>query len=117
MSSDDSSQIWMNTNSVNSTDPAGMQLISQLNAFTGSYTLGGQNVSLTGNQRYYIEARWREGGGGDGVRIAIKSQGDGNTPGAGEAISGSFFELATNELRYGPIKMAGIVAQTNGGFL
>jgi hypothetical protein len=117
MASDDSSQIWMNTNAVNSTDPGGMSLIGQLNAFTGSYTLVGQNVSLTGGQRYYLEARWREGTGGDGIRIQIKSQGDGSTPGAGEAISASFFELATNEVRYGPIKLAGIVAQTNGVFL
>src|SRR5205085_9108927 len=60
--SDDSSQLWMNTNAVNSTDPAGMQLLGQLNSFTSAYTLAGQNVSLTAGQRYYAEVRWREGG-------------------------------------------------------
>ena len=35
----DAAQLYMNTNAVNSTDPAGAVLLGQLNAFTSAYTL------------------------------------------------------------------------------
>ena len=74
--SDDAAQLYMNTNAVNSTDPAGAVLLGQLNAFTSAYTLLGQNVPLVGGQSYYIEARWKDGTGGDGIAMAFRAQSD-----------------------------------------
>ena len=86
--SDDSSVLYMNTNAVNSTDPAGKVRLGQLNAFTAAYTLAGQNISLVAGQRYYMEGVWREGGGGDGMTIAVRSQADATVPPVTEVILG-----------------------------
>ena len=45
MRSDDAAQLYMNTNAVNSTDPAGAVLLGQLNAFTSAYTSGSKRAS------------------------------------------------------------------------
>src|SRR5262249_47430748 len=101
--------LWINTNAVNSTDPAGMKLVGNVTAFNSAYTLQGQNIALTGGQPYYIEARWREGTGGDGFGLAMRAQADGNTPPIYESIPGSFFRYPTNQLATGPIGIQGIV--------
>lgn len=111
---DDTYQLFMNTNAVNSTDPAGARLISSLNSWTGDYTTSGQNVALTGGQRYYIEARFLEGGGGDGFSLAVRAQNDPNQPPGGtgasadmEVADGSLFEYpAALDTRVGAISVA-----------
>ena len=104
--SDDSSQLLMNTNAVNSTDPVGAVLLGQLNAFNATPTLAGQNITLVGGQRYYLEGRWREGGGGDGMTVAVRSQGDGTVPTVQDVILPNMLEFPTNLLRVGPIGFA-----------
>jgi uncharacterized repeat protein (TIGR01451 family) len=109
--SDDSSQLYMNTNAINSTDPGGMVLLGQLTAFTSAYTLVGQNVPLVGGQNYYIEARWKEGTGGDGIAMAFRAQSDAVTPPIGtvpEIAGGTAFALPTALVRVGPVTLAGI---------
>jgi hypothetical protein len=95
--SDDSSQLLINTNSVNSTDPAGATVVGQVAANVGAYTLAGQNINLTAGQRYYIEARWKEGTGGDGCWVAVRSQGDTAVPAVSAVgIDPNFLEFPTN---------------------
>src|SRR5882672_8562315 len=64
--SDDSCQLFMNTNAVNSTDPAGKNFLTEVPSFINATTyISNKVVSLVGGQRYYIEGLWREGTGGD----------------------------------------------------
>jgi uncharacterized repeat protein (TIGR01451 family) len=110
--SDDSSQLYMNTNAVNSTDPAGMVLLGQLTAFTGAFTLVGQNVPLNGGQSYYIEARWKEGTGGDGIAMTFRAQSDTAPPPTvpvPELASPDWFGLPNPPvLRLGPVGLTGL---------
>jgi len=101
--SDDSSILYMNTNAVNSTDPAGKRELGRLLVFTSGYTLMGQNISLVGGQRYYMEGVWREGGGGDGMTVQARSQNDGSVPGVQEVILGNLMELPADLDRIGPV--------------
>jgi autotransporter-associated beta strand protein len=109
--SDDAAQLYMNTNAVNSTDPAGAVLLGQLTAFTGAYTLLGQNVPLVGGQSYYIEARWKEGTGGDGIAMAFRAQSDAAVPPIGPIVdvapAGSF-AVPVGQIDVGPIALTGI---------
>ncbi len=107
--SDDSSQLWMNTNAVNSTDPAGKSLLGQLGASTAAQTLVAQNVSLVGGQKYYLEGLWREGGGGDGMTVAVRSQGDAAVPTAQDVIPGNLLELPTPLAHIGAVSLTSIV--------
>jgi hypothetical protein len=111
---DDVAQLYMNTNAVNSTDPAGKVLLGQSpNAFVGGgpFTLVGQNISLVGGQRYYLETLWREGGGGDGVAVAVRAQNDASTPPTSpvEVIPASMLEYPLEWGRAGMVNFTGIV--------
>ncbi len=121
MRSDDASQLYMNTNAVNSTDPAGKTLIGRLDVFTVGYNPVANGISLTGGQRYYMEALWKEGGGGDGVAVAVRAQSDlgnpfigpsGTAPSVGgptEVIPASMLEYPLAVGRAGAVNMVGIV--------
>jgi uncharacterized repeat protein (TIGR01451 family) len=106
---DDSGQVWMNTNAVNSADPAGMALIGGLLYFTNSnYALVGQNVALTGGQAYYTEVRFREGTGGDGFSITFRAQSDPTIPPVTEVAPATLFSLPASLARIGPPRIAGL---------
>jgi hypothetical protein len=109
--SDDAAQLYMNTNAVNSTDPAGAVLLGQLTAFTSAYTLLGQNVPLVGGQSYYIEARWKEGTGGDGIAMAFRAQSDAAVPPIGPVIdvapAGSL-AVPVGQIDVGPVALTGL---------
>jgi uncharacterized repeat protein (TIGR01451 family) len=108
--SDDSSQLWMNTNAVNSTDPAGKVLLGVITDFyDANYRLMAENVPLIGGQRYYIEGRWRDGTGGDGMTIAIRAQTASSArPASTEIMPASFFEYPARADRFGAVNLAGI---------
>jgi autotransporter-associated beta strand protein len=107
--SDDSSQLWMNTNAVNSTDPAGMVLLGRITDFYDvNYRLMAQNVALVGGQRYYIEGRWRDGTGGDGMTVAVRAQENLTTPPNTEIAGGNLFEFPTDRDRVGAVNLVGI---------
>ncbi|MBN2506720.1 MAG: immunoglobulin domain-containing protein [Verrucomicrobia bacterium] len=91
--SDDASQLFMNTNAVNSTDPAGAKLLASQNGYNANYTTSAQNVPLVGGQKYYIEGRWKEGTGGDGMTVAVRAQSDGATPPNTEWIRENLLEF------------------------
>jgi uncharacterized repeat protein (TIGR01451 family) len=106
---DDSGELWMNTNATDSANPAGISLLGFVNDFYDvNYRVAAQNVSLTAGQRYYIEGRWREGGGGDGMTVAVRAQQDFFLPPTSESIPGSLLEFPTNLARIGPVSLAGI---------
>lgn len=106
--SDDASQVFMNTNSVNSTNPAGKVLLGSINANNATYTTVAQNVNLTAGQPYYLETLAKDGGGGDGVSIAIRPQADTSVPAATEILPGSLFQFPTDLVRVGAVTMGGL---------
>jgi hypothetical protein len=109
---DDAAQLYMNTNAVNSTDASGKKLLGRVDAFTSAYTLVAQNVSLVAGQKYYLEALWREGGGGDGVAVAVRSQGDATVPPIGpppNVLPSSMLEYPMEYGRAGAVKFDGIL--------
>jgi hypothetical protein len=116
--SDDACQLFMNTNAVNSTDPAGKNFLGELVAYPGNATTyypaaNGLNVSLVGGQRYYLEGLWREGTGGDGMSVTVRAASDSATPPFTEIISGSMLEFPTNLNRVGAVNFNG--AGSKGG--
>ncbi len=102
--SDDSCEFYMNTNAVNSTDPAGRSFLRAQFAFTNITQLWQTPVvTLTGGQLYYIEGIFREGAGGDGMTIAV-SGGDEPAPTGGlDLIPQSMLVFPTNLDRVGPV--------------
>ncbi len=75
---DDNAELWLSTDA----NPANKVLISQQTSWNGArqFISGDNNiVPLTGNiplvagQKYYIEALFQEGGGGDHVSVAVKT--------------------------------------------
>jgi hypothetical protein len=102
--SDDMSELFMNTNTVNSADPAGKVPIAAVSS--GSCCQGYGNlimgpavslpITLVGGQRYYLEAIMKEGGGGDGVGVAFREVNDPTIPVAPECIPGFYLESPGN---------------------
>jgi hypothetical protein len=81
--SDDASQLWMNTNEVNSTAVTGKVMI----ASAASANLGYVNppsvspwIALKAGQRYYVEALLKEGTGGDYISAAVREYADQSVP-------------------------------------
>ncbi len=109
---DDVCQLWMNTNAVNSTDPAGKTLIGQsANAFVSTASqLMGQNISLVAGQKYYTEVLYREGGGGDGIRLSVRSQADTAVPPVTEIIQNNLLEYPADIGRAGMVGFNHIIS-------
>jgi len=71
----DDGQRWrMNTNDLDSAEPAGATtLIDTFGACCQAYSAHGSSpVHLNAGQRYYFEALWKEGGGGDFQQVAFQ---------------------------------------------
>lgn len=108
--SDDASQLFMNTNSVNSTDPSAKKLIAREDAcckLYGDTSAGGPRVSpdiaLVGGQKYYIEGLLKEGGGGDYLQATFREKAVSGNPGDkaandsnSESISGLYLSTFVN---------------------
>jgi len=104
---DDEGLLYMNTNAVNSMDPAGKSLIAAYTyAANGNYAdlTHGQTISpyisLVGGQWYYMEGDWKNVTGGDFFRVAFREkQVEDQAPtqpslqvsGNAETIPGAFF--------------------------
>ncbi|MHC4110536.1 MAG: LamG-like jellyroll fold domain-containing protein, partial [Planctomycetota bacterium] len=73
IASDDAAELRLNTDD---TGVANMERIAYHNDWTGSYewdkfgTQGSVPIPLVAGQKYYIEALWKEGGGGDHCEVA-----------------------------------------------
>jgi hypothetical protein len=104
---DDGVRLAMNTNSVGSTNPAGAFIIASTNAFFDvNYRADSSKslpVTLTSNQLYYIEALWKEGGGGDGIGVTFRAAADPTVPPNGEIALASSFRLPGDLLGSSPI--------------
>ena len=77
--SDDGSQLWMNTNAVNSASPTGMVLLINVPSANLGYTAAGSvspYLTLVGGQRYYLEAQVANGSGGEYVALTVRENGD-----------------------------------------
>ncbi len=112
---DDANALYMNTNTVNSTDPTGKNYLIHMPQFIAVNYLSNKVVSLVGGQRYYMEGLWREGGGGDGMTVAVRSGADTAVPPAGEMIPSSMLEFPTNLNRVGSVNFNG--AGSRGGVI
>ncbi|MDB6035890.1 MAG: uncharacterized protein JWM16_6228, partial [Verrucomicrobiales bacterium] len=79
---DDGQRFRMNTNDVDSANAAGaVTLMDTGDACCQAYSAhGSPTVHLNGGQRYYFEALWKEGGGGDFQQIAFKTVSDSASP-------------------------------------
>lgn len=96
--SDDYSELWMNTNSVNSADPAGKVIIAaQYNGSNPNF--GDRNfgpvvspeIPLTGGQLYFMEALMKDNTGNDGFNMVFREQGDPTVPQINEITPAYFF--------------------------
>jgi hypothetical protein len=101
--SDDASQLFMNTNSVGSTNPANKVLIAREDSCClsyGSTNTGGPRVSpgitMVAGQSYYIEGLLKEATGGDFMQTAFRESAVTNTPPDTESISGAFLATFAN---------------------
>lgn len=89
---DDFLTLMMNTNTVNSTDPAGKRQLINMTANNPNHVVANSFTSavLNAGQAYYMELLFKEGGGGDGAGVAIRSGGDNNVPPNTEMANGMF---------------------------
>ncbi|MCX8155867.1 MAG: immunoglobulin domain-containing protein [Verrucomicrobiae bacterium] len=101
--SDDGSRMFMNTNAVNSWDPADAVLIAYSSGSSGTnygtgnrYQLGG--INMVAGQRYYFEFIHAEGTGGDGFGIAYTINST-TTPASDSFIPASLFEAPLGPVR------------------
>jgi hypothetical protein len=73
---DDHGELWLSTND----EPENVVLVAQENDWTpantwGSGTQKSDPISLEAGERYYIEALWKEGDGGDHCQVAWQGAG------------------------------------------
>ena len=77
LTSDDSSRLFMNTNAVDSANPAGKALIAQFDGARSYYTNNDASLSvalaLTGGERYYVETLQKDGTGDDYVTVTFRA--------------------------------------------
>ncbi|MHC4351773.1 MAG: LamG-like jellyroll fold domain-containing protein, partial [Planctomycetota bacterium] len=76
LNSDDNGELWLSTDD----DPGNAKLIAQESSWSGLGTWGGGEeqsdpIPLIGGEKYYIEALWKEGGGGDHCQVAWQGPG------------------------------------------
>ncbi len=73
ISSDDSSELWLSTDAT----PDRKVKIATVNGFTNfeTWTNSSAAIPLTAGQRYYIEALYKEGGGGDHLSVGMQFPG------------------------------------------
>jgi hypothetical protein len=84
--SDDASRLWLNPLG---SSPAGRTIIQEETACCGAFD-GHPSApqTLTAGERYYIEAVYKEGGGGDYVQVAAKLESDPTPPNSLSPIGG-----------------------------
>src|SRR6185503_5323883 len=72
------------------TSASGKQMITEETGCCNGFAAhGSAPFTLTAGQKYYLEALWKEGGGGDYCQVAAKLATDGTDPNALAPIPGS----------------------------
>jgi len=90
LASDDGGELWLSTNDA----PANMKLIASVSSWIGSRewnklsTQKSAPVNLVAGQKYYVEARQKEAGGGDNLAVGWAKPGQ-STATPSEVIPGS----------------------------
>lgn len=120
---DDGQRFRMNTNDVDSANPAGAVTLVD----TGDQCCQGYAdrptpaVRLNAGQRYYFEALWKEGGGGDFQQVAFKPATDPTDPNTlppiGCAYLSTTYELPVIQSRPGAPKILPTAGKLNIGSL
>lgn len=102
--SDDSSQLYLSMNA----DPAGKTLIAQETDCCDNYQEPGvpnddgvtfptsEAFRLEAGQKYYIEALWKEGTGGDYCHVAWREEQDGTAAGSLPTIPGQYLQVVVD---------------------
>ena len=78
--SDDASEVWMNTNAVDSMNPSGAALIASELVSGHLYTDFSAPISLTGGQLYFMKGLLKEGASTDGLAVTFSVAPVGGTP-------------------------------------
>ena len=78
--SDDASELWMNTNSVDSMNPSGQVLIASELISGHAYTDYSVPITLTGGQLYSMMGLLKEGGSTEGLAVTFRAAPVGGTP-------------------------------------
>lgn len=90
--SDDNSRLFINTNLWDSTVPSGkVQLATENGCCNPLANISTPQIWMRGGQRYYMEALFTEGGGGDGVTVAVRGEGEVGPSDNNESIPASYF--------------------------
>ncbi|MFM1770732.1 MAG: hypothetical protein RJA22_3261, partial [Verrucomicrobiota bacterium] len=91
LSSDDASQLYLNPNGISA---SGKQLLTEETGCCNPFSAhASAPIALVAGQRYYIEALWKEGGGGDYCAVAAKLDSDPTDPNALQPIPASMLLL------------------------
>src|SRR6185369_13442659 len=81
-------------------------------------TSGGPTISpgipLIGGQKYFMQALFKEGTGGDGFTMAVRESADASVPANTEAASSTLFSLPTGPMAITTITPATITVAENG---
>ncbi len=89
--SDDSSQLWFNPAGP---DPSGASLIVEEPTCCGQFAdHASAPQALTAGNYYYLDIRYKEGGGGDFVQVAVKIDTDATDPNTLPPVPGSMLAL------------------------
>jgi hypothetical protein len=97
LGSDDNSKLFMNTNAVNSEDPAGAQmLMEETGCCAAVATHPSPVITLTAGQRYYVNGLWKEGVGGDYMIVVAKLAADPTDPNALPALGPEYIGTYVN---------------------
>jgi hypothetical protein len=88
--SDDASELWLSDDS----SPDGVTLVAFETGCCDAFKEAGEEtsapISLTAGQSYFIEAFYKEGGGGDYLQVAWRKEGDQTPAGSLTPIPGAF---------------------------
>lgn len=113
IASDDSSELWLSTDD----QPDNKVRIALKNGFTGekNWSGGGQSalISLVAGNRYYIEVRHKEGGGGDHCAVTWQKPGDPAPTNGTGSIPSQYLEYITGGVHSSSVNIAlALVAPT-----
>ena len=113
LASDDASELWMNTSSVNSGDPQGAVLIAYEPGCCHGFveppqTYTSDPIPLQANTSYFIRALHTEGTGGDFVKVAWRIAGDTNAAANLQPIPGKYLSsYAPGPIAFNPMVYSG----------
>lgn len=115
LASDDAGQLFVNPNGP---DAAGKQLVAQEINCCGDFQAPGDPrtsvpINLTAGQAYYVEALYKEGTGGDWLKVAARPSGDVRPPGPNSTPPNSAISPDVIQAGAGPAGILGHITIAN----